>query len=219
MVGNADRAPFHGAGPGPLCVGDDAVAHLPGKVQSFAVFFQHIHHPQALPVVGKAAGAELIQRPLPRMTEWGMPQVMAQGDGLGQVLVQAQGPGNGAGNLGHLQRVGQSGAVMVPFRREKDLGFLLQPPKRLAVDDPVPVPLEAGTAWGRAPPAGGGRGWPGSGRHSGSGSGARSSRSVRGWSWVLLFRGSDQFKCDVSDTLWKSLPFYVPLGGFYRSIL
>ena len=144
VVGNADRAPFHGAGPGPLGVGDNAVADLPGKVESFAVLFQHIHHPQALPVVGKAAGTKLVQRPFPRMTEGRMPQIMAQGDGLGQILIETQCPGNGAGNLGDLQSMGQPGAVMIPFRREKDLRFLLQPPKRLAVDDPVPVPLEAG---------------------------------------------------------------------------
>ena len=66
---------------------------------------------------------------------------MGQGHRLGQVLVEAQGPGDGPGDLGHFQRVGQPGAVEVPFRREKDLGLLFQPPERLAVDDPVPVPL------------------------------------------------------------------------------
>ena len=144
VVGDAHGAALHGAGPGPLCVGDDAVAHLPRKVQPPPLLFQHVHHPQALPVMGKAAGAQLIQRALARMAEGGVPQVVPQGDGLGQVLVQAQGAGDSAGDLRHLQRVGQPGAVVVALRREKDLGLLLEPAERLAVDDAVPVPLVAG---------------------------------------------------------------------------
>ena len=85
--------------------------------------------------MGKSAGAQLIQSALARMAEGGVPQVMPQGDGLGQVLVEAQGAGDGAGDLRHLQRVGQPGAVMVALRREKDLSLLLEPAERLAVDD------------------------------------------------------------------------------------
>ena len=51
--------------------------------------------------------------------------------------------GNGAGNLADFQRMGQPGPVVVPFRREKDLGLLLEAPEGLAVQDPVPVPLKA----------------------------------------------------------------------------
>ena len=50
-------------------------------------------------VVGKAAGAQAVQRALSRVAEGGMPQVVAQGDGLGQILVQPQRPGDGAGDL------------------------------------------------------------------------------------------------------------------------
>ena len=67
---------------------------------------------------------------------------MGQTDGLGQILVEAQGAGNGAGDLRHFQCVGEPGAVEVALRREKHLRFLLEPPERLAVDDPVTVPLE-----------------------------------------------------------------------------
>ena len=50
------------------------------------------------------------------MAERGMPQVVGQTDGLGQVLVQPQGPGDGSGDLGHLQGMGEPGAVVIPFR-------------------------------------------------------------------------------------------------------
>ncbi len=45
-----------------------------------------------------------------------VPKVVAEGDGLRQVLVEAQGTGNGAGDLRHLQRVGEPGAVVVALR-------------------------------------------------------------------------------------------------------
>ena len=145
--GNVVRAAHHAAlrraGPGAGGVGNDAVAHLPGQVEAPAVFFQEIHHPQALAVVGKATGAQTVQRALPRVAKGGMAQVVAQGDGLGQILVQPQGAGDGAGDLRDLQRVGQPGAVMVPLGRKKDLGLLLQAAERLAVDNAVAVPLVA----------------------------------------------------------------------------
>jgi hypothetical protein len=40
--------------------------------------------------------------------------------------------------------MGQPGAVMIAFVVEKDLGFLLQPPKRRGMNDAVAVALEIG---------------------------------------------------------------------------
>lgn len=40
--------------------------------------------------------------------------------------------------------MGEACPVMIPFRGEKDLGLVLQPPEGLAVKDPVPVPLVDG---------------------------------------------------------------------------
>ena len=105
---------------------------------------QLVHHPHALLVVFKAAGAQSVQRTLARVAEGRVPQIVPQGNGLGQVLVQAQRPGDGAGDLVHLQRVGEPGAVVVALGRKEHLRFLFQPPEGLAVDDPVPVALVAG---------------------------------------------------------------------------
>ena len=71
------------------------------------------------------AGHHLIQRALARMTKGGVPQVVRQRDGFGQILVQPQRAGDGAGDLGYLQRMGQPGAVMVALRRQKHLCFVL----------------------------------------------------------------------------------------------
>ena len=58
----------------------------------------------------------MFECPFPRVPEWGMPQVVPQSDCLGQLLVEPQGRCDGAGNLADLERMGQTGAVMVAFR-------------------------------------------------------------------------------------------------------
>ena len=60
--------------------------------------------------------AELVQCALSRMAKGRVPQVMGQTDGLSQILVEAQGAGNGSGDLRHLQRVGEPGTVEVALR-------------------------------------------------------------------------------------------------------
>ena len=55
------------------------------------------------------------QRPLPGVAEGGVSQVVGQGGGLGEVLVESQPPGHGPGDAGHLQRMGHPGAVVIPL--------------------------------------------------------------------------------------------------------
>ena len=66
--------------------------------------------------MGEAARGHLVQGPLSGVAKGGVAQVVAQGDGLGQVLVQPQGPRDGPGDAGDLQGVGHAGAVVVPLR-------------------------------------------------------------------------------------------------------
>ena len=75
------------------------------------------------------------------MSEGRMSQVVAQGDGLRQRLVEPQGLGDGPGDLGDLQRVGQARPVVIPLRGQEDLCLMLEPAECLAVQDPVSVPL------------------------------------------------------------------------------
>ena len=75
------------------------------------------------------------------MSEGRMPQIMPQSNGLNQIIIQPQGLRNGSGSLGNFQGMGQTVPVVIPLRRQKDLGLILQSPKRLTVQDPVPVPL------------------------------------------------------------------------------
>ena len=92
----------------------------------------------------EAAGKNLVQGPLPGVAEGGVAQVVPQGGGFRQVLVQVQRPGHRPGQAADLQRVGQTGAVMVPLRLQKHLGLVLQAAEGLGVGDPVNIPLKAG---------------------------------------------------------------------------
>jgi hypothetical protein len=58
-----------------------------------------------------------------------MAQVVPQGDGFGQIFIEKHRPGDGPGNLGYFQRMGQPRTVFIAQRIEKDLGFVLQPPE------------------------------------------------------------------------------------------
>ncbi len=89
------------------------------------------------PVVGH----ELVHHGLARVAEGGVAQVVGQGDGLGQVFVEPEDACDGAGYLGHLQGVGQSGPVVVALVVDEDLGLVLQAAEGGAVDDAVAVAL------------------------------------------------------------------------------
>ena len=144
LVAAADHLPFQGFRPGVTGVAQNAHADFVGQIQAPAVPFQHVHHPQTLLIVAEGLSKAVRQGSFPRVSEGGVAQIMAHGDGLGQVLVEAQCPGDGPGDPGDLQSVGHAGAVVVPLRLQKDLGLVHQPPEGFAVDDSVNVPLVAG---------------------------------------------------------------------------
>ena len=85
-----------------------------------------------------------VQRVLSGMAERRVAQVVRQRQRFGQVLVQPKGAGDGAGDLGDLDAVGQPGAVEIALVVDEDLGLVLQFSKRGAVDDAVAVALPGG---------------------------------------------------------------------------
>ena len=107
-----------------------------------AVLFYHIHDSQALLIVLESVPMEAVKRILPGMSEGGMPQVVPQRDGLGQILIQFQRPGNGSGYLRHLKGVCKPCAVMIALGRYEHLGLVLHPSERLTMYYSVSVPLE-----------------------------------------------------------------------------
>jgi hypothetical protein len=69
---------------------------------------------------------------------------VAEGDGLGEVLVEAQGARARAGDLRDIERMGEPHTVVVALGRQEHLGLVPQPPERLGVQDAVAVTLEDG---------------------------------------------------------------------------
>ena len=71
------------------------------------------------------------------MAEGRVSEVVAEGDGLGEVLIEHERAGDGARDAGDFEGVGEAGAVVVAFRLEEDLGLVLEASEALAVDDSV----------------------------------------------------------------------------------
>jgi len=74
-----------------------------------------------------------------------MSQVVSQGNGLGQIFIKVQRARYGSGDLGNLQCMSETRNVVVTERCYENLGFVLQPPEGIAMDNPVPIALKFGT--------------------------------------------------------------------------
>ena len=71
-----------------------------------------------------------------------MAEVVAEADRLGEVLVEGERAGDGAGDLRDLERMGHARAVVVALGRDEHLRLVLQAPEGLAVHDPVAIALQ-----------------------------------------------------------------------------
>ena len=136
----------------------DAVAHLGGKVEPPPVVLDALHHAQTLlvmPILGgylgrrhidaAVAGQASRQGGLARMAEGGMPQVMAERDGLRQVLVEPERAGYAARYLRNLKGMGEPRAEMIAFGGQEHLGFVRQAAEALAMQDLIAIALEFGS--------------------------------------------------------------------------
>src|SRR3989442_15139634 len=126
---------------------DDTLQRFPGQVEpvEFGIaMFQRCDDAQALRVmVESAIGFETpIQRTLAGVAERRMAEIVGQRQCFREVLVEAELPGQRAGDLRYFQRVGQAGAVMIAFVEHEDPGFVLQAPKGGGMNDPVAVAPE-----------------------------------------------------------------------------
>ena len=150
-----DEAARHAAGLGRVeqsrvgrrAVFEDAFARLESQVQAVVVrvaVLQLIDHAQALQVVLEAAvrGHAVVERILPGVAEGRVAEVVGQRDGFGQIFVQPQRAGDGAGKLRYLQRMREPGAEQVALVVQEHLRFVDQPPERGGVHDAVAVALE-----------------------------------------------------------------------------
>ena len=134
---------------GPMAaVLEDSLTGLVAQVQT-AIFdlplLEEIHHPEALPVVIESARRRehLGQDALPGMAKGRMSQVMGQADGLRQILVESQHPGNGARNLRPFEGMGQTVSIVIALVMDKYLGLVLEAPKSPGVNHSVSITLKS----------------------------------------------------------------------------
>src|SRR5262252_103809 len=121
----------------------DAVPHFPRQVEAGAVVLQRVDDPQTLLVVIEAAGHERVDHSFTGMAERRVTEVVTKRNRFGQLLVQPEHLGDCARDLRHLQRVRQTGAIVIAGGREEYLRLVFEAAKCLAVNDPVAIALES----------------------------------------------------------------------------
>jgi len=125
---------------------EDAVAHLPRQVEAAAVALEALHDTKRVLVVAKpveaARAQQLVERLLAGVAEGRMADVVADGDRLGEILVQAQCSPDPARDARSLERVREPRAEVVALGVDEYLCLVAQAAERLRVDDPVSVTLE-----------------------------------------------------------------------------
>ena len=144
------QRPGPGGGHRAVVLGD-AFERFPRQVEAVeagVVAFQPGHDPQRLGVVVEAAvwRHQRGERILSGVAEGRVAEVVGQRHRLGQIGVEPERRGDGAGDLRHLDRVGQAGAVIVAaipvaVLFDEHLGLVLEPAEGRRVDDPVAVAL------------------------------------------------------------------------------
>ena len=155
VIGNADRDALPAIRPdrraAPLgqrpVVLDDALQQFPGQVEALEfgiAMLQRGHNAQRLRIVVEAAMVLQagIERALPGMAERGVAEVVGERQGLREVLVQPELPGQRTGDLRHLEGMRQPGAVVVALVEHEHLGLVLQPAEGRGMDHPVAIPPE-----------------------------------------------------------------------------
>jgi len=109
-------------------VAENAVQDLEGEVQPPAVFFHPLQEPDALDAVEEWPNtvlfAEAGEDAFAVMAERGVADVVAQSNGLDEVLVEAKIPADGAGYLGKQLDVEHPMADVLVFYEIKDLGLV-----------------------------------------------------------------------------------------------
>lgn len=129
----------------------EAGADFPGEVESVefgVILLEEFDPAEALEVMVEAAvgGHAFIEGAFAAVAEGAVADIVGEGDGGGEVLVDAEGAGEGAGHGGHFDGVGEAGPVVILGAVNEDLGFVFEAAEAFAVDDAVAVPLKIGAS-------------------------------------------------------------------------
>jgi hypothetical protein len=133
----------------------EAFADFPGEVKAGerGIFlFEVFDDAEALAIVFESAVVEheAVEDFLPFMAEGGMAEVMGEGDGFGEIFVEAEGASDVAGDGGDLDGVSQARAEVIPSAVKEDLGFVFEAAECAGMNDAVAVALVVGApVWRR----------------------------------------------------------------------
>jgi hypothetical protein len=109
-------------------VAEDPIQDLEGEVEPPPLFFQPVEEPHSLETVEKGADAvnlaEAREDAFPVVAEGGVADVVPQGDGLQEVLVQTEKLADGAGDLGQELDVQHPVADLFVADEVKNLGLV-----------------------------------------------------------------------------------------------
>src|SRR5436853_7156453 len=90
-----------------------------------------------------AKGAHLaIESLLASVAEWGMSDVVNQGERLDQIGIQSQCRSNSARDLCDFYRVGKPVAKVIGTAIGENLRFIFETPKRAGMDNPIAIALK-----------------------------------------------------------------------------
>ena len=98
----------------------------------------------AVVVEAAVAGHAGVERVLAGVAERRVAEIVAERDRLREVVVELKRAGERAGDLRHLDRVGEPGAEMIALVVDEHLGLVREAPEGGRVDDAVAVALELG---------------------------------------------------------------------------
>ena len=122
LVAVADDLPFQRGGViavfAEAAVMQHAVEHLPGQIQPapLAVALDLREHAHAVDIVAKTAAHAFVQHIFAAVGKRRVADVVRQRDRFDEIAVQTQRTADGLGDLVDLQRVRETGAVMVVSR-------------------------------------------------------------------------------------------------------
>ncbi len=129
----------------------NAVPYLKAQIESRSAMVggQSVNNPQAVQFMLKKKSAvllpqALIQGSFTTVAKGGMPQIMAQGNSLDQIRVQAKDAPNGVGNIVNRNDMLHTGADVVVLRIEEHLSFVAHATEVHGKNNTPDIPFKTG---------------------------------------------------------------------------
>ncbi len=126
---------------------DEPFQGFPGQIQPIEgriAAFELGDDSQRLGIVVEAAVRrhELVEDLLARVAERRVAKIMRERKRFGEIVIEAERPGQRTRDLTDFERMGEPGAEMIALMRDEDLGLMGQPAEGRAMDDTVAIALE-----------------------------------------------------------------------------